>query len=633
MTQPPGQQPPQGGFGAPQEPPQGSPQPPQGPPQTPPPAQPPQAPPGNGYPQTPGQAPGQAPGYGYPQQPGPYNQQQPGPYAQQPGPYNQQPGPYGQQPGPYNQQPGPYGQPAQPGYGCPPQPGYGYPPQPQPGGPAGTGGGGFFRGRRGTVIGAVLAVVLLAGSGIWLATSRGDESKPTAKASAGPGPISNGDGKAKGQDQDQDQDQDQGQDQGTHDLRAEADALNAKRKPGEAKVLWLQEGGVDLPLNGSDVYGPWIVGDTIVKAMLHTLSGYSVTDGHQKWSLRMPSNLCAAPSQATADGKIVLGIKSGNGDQASCEALQMVDLRTGKAGWHKTYERQGLWDGLSHVAMAINGDTVTVGRTTRTDAFRVSDGKALWHELPGNCQPFGFASGPEGIAATSCQTAADDHKEQQVQRIDPVTGKVQWTYKVKKGWQVAQFYSASPPVVSLKQDDKWAILVLNENGTYRSQLVGGTEDYVTECDEDLLTDGKSLDNCLGVTADDRAVYLATKPDLAARHPTNKVVAFDLNTGRTKWKAAAPAGQTMMPMRVEGGRLLMYVAAAKNKGGGIASLPPTGGTPQMVLRHPAAAAAVERGFFLSRVAYANGRSFLVHASISGIDDEAEKSMKSIVGFGN
>ncbi|SCF72507.1 PQQ-like domain-containing protein [Streptomyces sp. Ncost-T10-10d] len=568
--------------------------------------------------------------YGAPVQPGPYGAPaQPGPYGApaQPGPYGApaQPGPYGvQQPGPYDAptQPGPYGYPGQP------QPGYGYPPpQQQSQQPPQPGGGGFFRGRRGTVIGAVLAVVLLAGSGIWLATSGGDdESKPTAKASADSGPDSTGDG-ADGKAKDQDQDQ------GTHDLRAEADALNAKRRPGEAKVLWLQEGGVDLPRNGSDVYGPWIVGDTIVKAMFQTLSGYSVTDGHQKWSLRMPSNLCAAPSQATADGKIVLGIESGHGDKAFCDALQMVDLTTGKAGWHKTYRRQGAWDGLSHVAMAINGDTVTVGRTTRTDAFRVSDGKVLWGELPGNCQPFGFASGPVAIAATSCQTAADDHKEQQVQRIDPVTGKVRWTYKVKKGWQVAQFYSASPPVVSLKQDDKWAILVLNENGTYRSQLVGGTEDYVTECDEDLLTDGKSLDNCLGVTADDRAVYLATKPDPAARRPANKVVAFDLNTGRTKWKAAAPAGQTMMPMRVEGGRLLMYVAAEKNKGGGIASFPPTGGTPQMVLRHPAAAAAVERDFSLSRVAYANGRCFLVQARISGIDDEAEKSMRSIVGFGS
>ncbi|MFF3059412.1 PQQ-binding-like beta-propeller repeat protein [Streptomyces sp. NPDC057909] len=590
MAQPPGRQPPQGSFGAPYDPPPESVQP--------------SPPPGYGSAPPPGQAAGP---YGAPVQPGPYGTPA-------------QPGPYGvPQPGPYNAptQPGPYG------YPSPPQPGYGYQQQQQQQHqqqPPRPGGGGFFRGRRGAVIGAVLAVVLLAGGGIWFATSGGDdESKPTAKASTGPGPGVTGDGKA--------------EDRGTHDLRAEADALNAQRKPGEAKVLWLQEGGVDLPRNGSDVYGPWIVGDTVVKAMFHTVSGYSVTDGSRKWSLRMPSNLCAAPSKPTADGKIVFGIKTGTADDALCNSLQMVDLTTGKAGWRKTYRRQGAWDLLSDVSMAINGDTVTVGRTSRTDAFRVSDGTVLFGELPGNCQPFGFASGPVAIAATSCQTAADDHKEQQVQRIDPVTGKVQWTYKVKKGWEVAQFYSVSPLVVSLKQEDKWAIIVLNENGTYRSQLVGGADDYATKCGGDLLTEGKNLDNCLGVAADGRTVYLATEPSESDLTPTNKVVAFDLNTGQAKWKAAAPAGQTLMPMRVEGGRLLMYLAAGKNKGGGIASLPPAGGTPQTVLRHPAAAATVERGFFDSRVVYQDGRCFLMHARISGIDDEDEESMKSMAGFGS
>ncbi|MFD4229544.1 PQQ-binding-like beta-propeller repeat protein [Streptomyces sp. NPDC058545] len=607
MAQPPGQQPPQGSFGAPYDPPPESAQP--------------SPPPGYGSAPPPGQAAGP---YGVPVQPGPYGTPaQPGPYGvPQPGPYSAP-----TQPGPYSAptQPGPYNAPTQPGpYGCPssPQPGYGYPLQQSQQSPP-PGGGGFFRGGRGAVIGAVLAVALLAGGGIWFATSGGDdESKPTARAStdSGPGVTGDGgDGKA--------------EDRGTHDLGAEADALNAQRRPGEAKVLWLQEGGVDLPRNGSDVYGPWIVGDTVVKAMFRTVSGYSVTDGSRKWSLRMPSSLCAAPSRPTADGKIVFGIKTGTAGDAVCSSLQMVDLTTGKAGWRKTYRRQGAWDLLSDVSMAINGDTVTVGRTSRTDAFRVSDGAVLFGELPGNCQPFGFASGPVAIAATSCQTEADDHKEQQVQRIDPVTGKVQWTYKVKKGWEVAQFYSVSPLVVSLKQEDKWAIIVLNENGTYRSQLVGGTDDYGTKCGGDLLTEGKNLDNCLGVAADDRMVYLATKPPEDDLTPTNKVVAFDLNNGQAKWKAAAPAGQTLMPIRTEGGRLLMYLAAAKNKGGGIASLPPTGGTPQMVLRHPAAASMVERGFFDPRVVYQNGRCLLMNARISGIDDEDEKSMKSMAGFGS
>ncbi|MER5496914.1 PQQ-binding-like beta-propeller repeat protein [Streptomyces sp. NPDC002561] len=652
MTQPPGQQPPQGGFGAPYDPP---------------------VEPSPAAPPAPTAPPAPAPGYGSaqpgsynaPAQPGPYNAPaQPGPYnaPAQPGPYGApaQPGPYNApaQPGPYNApaQPGPYGAPAQPGpYNTPAQPGpYNTPAQPgpynapaqtapyggpgQPGGPAGNGGGGggFFRGRRGAVVGALLAVVLLAGGGVWLAVGGDDGKKSGANGSTGADQDSaSGGGKGGGKnDKSGAEDEDRAAAERASALRAEAAGINAKRKSGEAKALWLQEGGVDLPRNGSDVYGPWIVGDTVVKAMYRTVSGYSVGDGRQKWALKLPATMCAAPSQATADGRIVLGIMGGSGTEATCDALQMVDLNTGKAGWYKKYKRVGAWDGLSDPAMAINGDTVTVGRKTRTDAFRVSDGKVLFGELPGNCQPFGFASGPVAVAAASCQTAADDHKEQQVKRIDPTTGKVLWTYKVKKGWEVSQFYSVSPLVVSLRkpEEEKWAILLLNDNGTYRSQLIGDDPNYRTRCDTDLLTSGKALDGCLGVTADEHGVYMATEPE-SGLDPTNKVVAFDLTTGKVKWKADSPAGQTLMPMRVEGGRLLMHLGAAKGKGGGIASLPPTGGTPRMVLRHPASGADAERELYEPKVAYTGGRSFLVSSRISGVEDGDEEKAKSMGVYGN
>ncbi|MEU1365652.1 PQQ-binding-like beta-propeller repeat protein [Streptomyces sp. NPDC005803] len=591
MSQPPGQQPPQGGFGAPYDPPPGA-------------------------------------------YPPPAAQPQPtGPYGQPAGPYGNQPGPYGSQPGPYNQpaQGSGYGYPPQqqPGYGYPPQqqhhqPGYGYPTQPpQPGGPRG---GGRFRGRTGMLIGGLLAVVLLAGGGIWLATGDdGDDPKPTANgghSSAPPAPSPTGSG-GKGDDEGGD----------TTDLRAEADAINAKRKAGEAKVLWLRKGGVDLPEGGRDVYGPWFAGDTVVTAMYHTVTGYSVTDGTVKWSARLPTEACAAPTRPTADGKIVVGIAHSTADDATCDNLQMVDLRTGKLGWRKGYVREGAWDGLSDLAMSINGDTVTVGRTSRTDAFRVSDGKVLFGKLPGNCQPFGFASGPVAIAAASCQTAADDHKEHQVQRIDPATGKVQWTYKVKKGWQVEQIYSADPIVVSLTQGNaKWGVLVLNADGTYRTQLSGGPANYLRSCDKDLRVQGSNLDSCVGVAAGGNTFYMATGPVDAKAGAGNKVAAFDLSTGRFKWAVASPADQPLTPLRTEGGKLLMSLAAAGNKGGGIASLPPTGGDWDMVLRHPVAAAPLERDFLTPFVSYVDGRSFFTHKRMSGMDDD-EVEARSIAAFGD
>ncbi|MFD7494662.1 PQQ-binding-like beta-propeller repeat protein [Streptomyces sp. NPDC059832] len=614
MTQPPSQEPPQGGFGAPQEPPPGSPQPPQGPPQTPPPAQ-----PGYGYPQAPAQPPGQAPGYGYPQQPA----QQPGPYAQQPGPYAQQPGPYAQQPGPYGQQqPGPYGQ-QQPGpYGQ--QPGYGYPQQQYPGAPApvGPGGGGSSKRKPAIIIGAAAAALLVIGGGIFVATSGGDDDKkPIAKESGDAKPSTspsvnegngNGDGEGRGADGD----------------------LNAGRKSGEAKVLWLQKNDIDLPRNGADVYGPWVIGDTIVKGMYRSVSGYSVADGKQKWTLTLPADLCAAPSQPAADGKIVIGVKNGTTDKADCADLQMIDLNTGKAGWKKAIKQNGTWDFLSDISLAISGDTVTVGRTGNSNAYRVSDGKELFGKPSGICQPFAFAGGSKLIAASSCRTSNSETPQQQLQELDPVTGKPRWTYRPKRGWEIDRVYSVNPLVVSLKKDKQWSILSLKQNGSFRSGIVSDKGDrFAPDCGSSFAIFGKSLDGCTGVAADANTFYMSTSPDSSGVARTNKVVAFDLNTGKPKWKAAAPAERTVKPLRMEGGNVLLYVEAGYEKGGGIATLAPTGGTPQMLLKHPASTAEIENDFYSSKIVYAGGRSFIASGRVSARNDKEELETKTMMAFGN
>ncbi|MGW7422364.1 outer membrane protein assembly factor BamB family protein [Streptomyces sp. NPDC054813] len=183
MTQPPNQPPQQGGFGAPQDQPAagggfGAPQQPAvqggfGAPQgtPPPPAQPPQ------------------PGYGHPQQPGPYAQ--PGPYGQP-----QQPGPYGQP-----QQAGPYGQPPQPGYGYPPQypgaPGVTPP-------PGGGGGGPFKGKPGLVVAAAVAGLLVVGGTVYAVTSGGDDGRKPVAqqsddpKASGTDTPVDPGDGSGDG---------------------------------------------------------------------------------------------------------------------------------------------------------------------------------------------------------------------------------------------------------------------------------------------------------------------------------------------------------------------------------------------------------------------------------------------------
>ncbi|MFE4215151.1 PQQ-binding-like beta-propeller repeat protein [Streptomyces sp. NPDC056844] len=574
MTQPPGPHPPEGSFGAAYDPPPGAPQP---------------APPGYGYPP-----------------------QQPGPYAPQAGPY----GTGGRQPDPYAR-PNPYAQ--HPGHGFPPQPPTVTAPQGGP--PPGPGGGGRFRGRTGVVVGAVLAVLLLAGGGIWLAT--GDDGGGTGKPVAG---KSDDPAKPSGS---------PGPDKDTSVTGPTAAELNAGRKPGEAKVAWLAENGVDLPAYGEDAYGPWFAGDIVAKGMYRKVTGYAAADGTEKWSLPLPTDLCAAPTLPTEDGKIVVAVEDNvSEDEADCSVLQMIDLRTGKAGWKKTVPRTGLRDALSHVAMSVNGGTVTFGRTGITSAFRIADGKELFGRREGVCQPYAYTSGARMIGAVSCQAEPADPVQDEVQEVDPATGAPKWTYRLKPGWQVDHVYSVSPPVISIKQEGKWAIAVLNDDGTYRSQLAGGDENYAVRCDEDSVAEGGNLDGCAGVTADSSRVYLSTEPrtDSDKEWDTNKIVAFDLATGKSVWKAAAPAHQLVWPLRMEGTDVLVHVEASSRTAGSIATLAPTGGELRTLLKHPASAAGTESSLFTPEVAYEGGRSVLMASRISADDDEEEMAATALLVFG-
>ncbi|APS21093.1 hypothetical protein TK78_20825 [Streptomyces sp. Tue 6075] len=528
-------------------------------------------------------------------------------------PYEPRPGVYGDpgqpQPGPYGQQSGPYGQ----------------PPQPQIPPPSS---GGRSPGRFVGLVAAVLAGVLVIGAGVWFAVGGDDASdgkKPVAKGTAEPEQPGTGSSRKK-------------------TPAAEAAEINKGRKEGEAKVRWIQKNGVDVPV-GASVLGPWIAGGIVAKAMYRTVSGYSLEDGSQKWSLRLPTDVCAAPTRPTADGKIVIGLlteTSADADE-NCDKLQMIDLATGEAGWSETIDRVVRNDALRYVVMAISGDVVTIGGLGRAEAYRVSDGKHLWGRPPGPCEVQGFAGGSVMLASVLCPSQSKGESDEEVRRIDPVTGRTLWTHKVEKGWNVDAFHSVDPPVIFLRKGPlvggTSAIAVLNDDGTFRSQPVPGGDAPEGRCPGRERQLGWNLDTCTGAAVDTGTdtLYVATKRRSAGRSSTNDVVAFDMSTGKKKWKVPSPATQTLMPLRVEGGKALMYLSPpdpkTKDVGGGIMALGPQGGTPQPVLRHPASAAATERAFDEPIVLHADGRSLLMLPDVLGETDEEEMEMRTMIAFGD
>ncbi|MGW1069236.1 outer membrane protein assembly factor BamB family protein [Streptomyces aureus] len=585
----------QGGFGAPPSAPQGAGQDPrsQGAP-----ANPPAAP--QGTPPPPAQPPAgpPQPGYGYPQQPGPYAQ--PGPYGQP-----QQSGPYGQ--------PGPYGYGQQPGYGYPPQTPYpGAPGGPQPGGPGG-GSKNPFKGKPALVIAAAVAGLLVVGGTVWAVTSGGDDKKPVAKESPSSSPsVSAPASQASANPGD-----------GSGDGGEENDDLNAGRKAGEAKVLWYKS-APDAPGSGADAPGMWITGKTAVKAAYKQLFAFGVQDGKPAWdALEFPQKICAATQQKTADDKIVIAYMSSAASSAKCNQLQQIDLNTGAKGWSAKVADGTLFDSTLSVELSLTGKTLTVGRSMSGTAYDVTSGKKLWdkEKYGANCYPAGFAGGSKLLAVSSCG-AGSSTEHDEVQELDPATGKARWTTKIPKGWRVGHAYSVDPVVLSLTNDAKKTVNItaLKNDGSLRSQLKSD-DGFAPECGFAILD--RDLTGCFGTASDANTLYLPTE----AKSGPNEIVAFNLATGKEKWRVKSPTDATMMPMRTEGTQLLAYVEASYDGGGRVVSIP-TGGTahtPVKLLQNPAGTAAIESGFYSKAVDYVDGRFYISTTRLTGNDQTKEKLM--------
>ncbi|MFE9624392.1 PQQ-binding-like beta-propeller repeat protein [Streptomyces sp. NPDC006527] len=595
MTQPPNQPPQPGGFGAPQQqPPQDQPQPPQ-PPHAP---QPPQG--GFGAPQMPAQPPqSPQPGYGYPQQQPP----QPGPYGAPaaPGPYGGPP-----QPGPYGQPGGPYGQ--QPGYGYPPPPGAQFPGAP---GTPPPGGRGPSRRKPALIAGAAVAALLVIGGTVFVVAGGDDggKKKPVAgpsddaKTSTSGSPVNPGDGSGDGGEDPED--------------------FNADRKSGEAKVLWYKE-APDAPASGADAPGMWVTSKTAVKAAYKDLVAYNVGDGKPTWdTITFPQKICAVTPQKTADDKVVVAYMSGTSDRAKCNQLQQIDLNTGAKGWKGVVEDGALFDSAITIELSLAGNTLMVGRSQSGTAYDVRTGKQLWEKKKYGdaCFPTAFAGGPKLISVASCDASgANEHDE--VQELDPATGKVKWTQKFDKGWRVSRTYSVDPLVIYSTNSDKktWNISTLKPNGTFRSQ-VSVDENFQPECGWAVLQ--RKLTGCEGTAADANTLYLPTE----ATSGPNEIVAIDLGTGKEKWRVKSPAEESMLPVQVEGGNLVAYVEPSYDAAGRVVSIP-TGGsahTPTTLLQLPESTIDLEDGFYSRDIAWVDGRFYLSSTRLTGNDDAKEKLM--------
>ncbi|EFL15625.1 PQQ-binding-like beta-propeller repeat protein [Streptomyces sp. C] len=527
-------------------------------------------------------------------------------YGHLPGPPQQGYGYPPQGPNPYAQQPPTVPQPLaqQGGYGFPP-PGPGTPPGP----PAPGGRGGRRKGA--IIVAAAVAGVLVLGTGAWFTFLSDDDGskKPAAQASAPTDPkpagspsVDKGDGSGNGM--------------------GEQTDLNAGRKPGEDKALWLKTAKL---LAGGDTGIPapamWVVGDSVVKTVGKSVIAYAVTDGKEKWKVDFKTEICGWADQTTADGKTVLAVKDGEGSNATCNQMKLFDLKAGKEGWTKELAKENLFDGGGSVSMNLTGDVFVVNRMANTTVHKLSTGDKLFSgNTPEGCQPTHYAAGNGKLLAVAL--CMDDDKTIEVQDADPVTGKKTWSYRLPKGFRVTSVLSVSPIVLDISNrdlnnadDNKRAIISLTPDGKKRASM-SAEGSFETNCN---ASTSDSLQGCGNSVVDGDTLYLRTT---TSKGFDNEVVAFDLATGKAKWRQKAGDKRNWYPVKAANGQLIAYRAGALREPGEIVSMPAAGGQPKTLLRMPSGPSAnIESAMVTYQVrAFEDGRYFTSASRLNGNNTE-------------
>ncbi|MFD0382505.1 PQQ-binding-like beta-propeller repeat protein [Streptomyces stramineus] len=391
----------------------------------------------------------------------------------------------------------------------------------------------------------------------------------------------------------------------------DADDPNNARRAGEAKVL-VNERAPEVSRSGIEIPGAWVVGDRVVKAVQSKVVAYSTADGKEKWSVSLPKRVCAAPPNATDDGKVVVAFEGGR--DGECSRFAMLDLTAGKKVWERPIPKSGRFSGSYFgLDMALSGDVVGASWLGGSTMIKVGDGAPLTApELASGCSVDGFAGGRALLRSWRCVSDRTSH----VERIDTSTGKAAWTWEGREGLETKKIYSTDPAVVSLaSEDDKTAVLVALKDGKERSAIDLGKQDDARPCGGLLLT-GRGVGGCQGAVASDSTLYLATgyKP---GSFQSNEVHAFDLDTGKRTWTSKS-AGRVLVPLRMDGDKVIAYRKPTFDKPGAVVGIGSGGGDPEVVLRIPHATRSAETMFFGARYLYENGRFFIASTYLNGSD---------------
>ncbi|UXY30303.1 PQQ-like beta-propeller repeat protein [Streptomyces sp. HUAS TT20] len=308
--------------------------------------------------------------------------------------------------------------------------------------------------------------------------------------------------------------------------------------------------------------GTWATGKILAKGVADRIVGIKVEPHYDEtaWTLKLDGHICATSSHVTVDGRTAVVVqpakRKGTAGAGICDEVVFVDLNNGKKLWQSSMPSANSAF-VTNTNLTLTKGVVAVAWGEGSVAYDMKNGKQLWNSATrSKCEDQGFAGGRALLALERCGDAPDT--TYQVEKLDPRTGKAQWTYKPAPGIKSVYLPSSEPPVLAVAAGDTSVtdLITLDDKGRHLATISMDSGAYDPKCGDGMGFFGV-VEKCPGMVVGRSQVFVMSKDQTEIDQPENWIVAFDIKTGKTEGKIDGRAQSPVFPLRMGGDDLLVY----------------------------------------------------------------------------
>ncbi|MGW3367614.1 outer membrane protein assembly factor BamB family protein [Streptosporangium canum] len=311
---------------------------------------------------------------------------------------------------------------------------------------------------------------------------------------------------------------------------------------GDWQVPFTAAGTEVLGTDASIAFGAWMSETAAIRVQKDGVLAYDLKTGKRTWGTPSPGEqLCAAtPGIAGGRGAIAYGTTK------VCDRVAGLDAKTGKLLWKikipaAPAQRAGSKN-LQAPGLVLAGDLVVVRTGKQVTGYRLSDGRRVWTSKTSEvCTTTGVAgSAKQVVVNLDCYRGGDS-----VVVLDGKSGRFKGEYRIKDDdGGPDDLLSADPVVAAWRGGEESSILVLDDKGGKVREFETGTKTDFLALNDTIYIDGGYRELRTVVRGD--TLYLATFPAnvKGGGISRNDLLAFDLTSGRQRWKSSG-TGDTML----------------------------------------------------------------------------------------